>query len=90
MRAAGPNDKVWAADPAGLDGYLLARIVDITADEATLEPLSGNRYRAAGAIGTFQPTRNATSTFKVAFRNIFPAEKDDTRDVDDNCNFLFY
>lgn len=85
------NKKVWAPEPT--EGYVLAEIVDIGADSATVQPVGGGKQVTFSIFVFF--------TFSVLFFNLlfllqfvapydrlFPSEEHDKKDVEDNCKFL--
>uniref|UniRef100_A0A8C1L434 Unconventional myosin-VI n=1 Tax=Cyprinus carpio TaxID=7962 RepID=A0A8C1L434_CYPCA len=61
---------VWAPHPT--DGFQLGRIIDISADSLTIEPLN-------------QRGKN----FQASVNQVFPAEDDVNKHVEDNCSFVY-
>uniref|UniRef100_A0A8C1HM79 Unconventional myosin-VI n=1 Tax=Cyprinus carpio carpio TaxID=630221 RepID=A0A8C1HM79_CYPCA len=61
---------VWAPHPA--DGFQLGRIIDISADSLTIEPLN-------------QRGKN----FQAPVNQVFPAEDDVNKHVEDNCSLMY-
>ncbi|XP_043075152.1 myosin VIa isoform X3 [Puntigrus tetrazona] len=61
---------VWAPHPA--DGFQLGRIIDISADSLTIEPLN-------------QKGKN----FQAPVNQVFPAEDDVNKHVEDNCSLMY-
>lgn len=68
------REAVWVADPSGSDGFLLGQIVDLDDAGASVKPLGGDGRKAI---------------ITAAFDRIFPAEENDTKDVDDNCGLMY-
>ncbi|XP_048062144.1 myosin VIa isoform X3 [Megalobrama amblycephala] len=61
---------VWAPHPT--DGFQLGRIIDISADSLTIEPLN-------------QRGKN----FQAPVNQVFPAEDDVNKHVEDNCSLMY-
>uniref|UniRef100_A0A672KID9 Unconventional myosin-VI n=1 Tax=Sinocyclocheilus grahami TaxID=75366 RepID=A0A672KID9_SINGR len=61
---------VWAPHPT--DGFQLGRIIDISADSLTIEPLN-------------QRGKN----FQASVNQVFPAEDDVSKHVEDNCSLMY-
>uniref|UniRef100_A0A8C1V6P8 Unconventional myosin-VI n=1 Tax=Cyprinus carpio TaxID=7962 RepID=A0A8C1V6P8_CYPCA len=61
---------VWAPHPT--DGFQLGRIIDISADSLTIEPLN-------------QRGKN----FQASVNQVFPAEDDVNKHVEDNCSLMY-
>ncbi|NXK90526.1 MYO6 protein, partial [Formicarius rufipectus] len=61
---------VWAPHPT--DGFQMGMIVDIGADNLTIEPLN-----------------QKGKTFQAAINQVFPAEEDSKKDVEDNCSLMY-
>ncbi|XP_026050749.1 myosin VIa isoform X9 [Carassius auratus] len=61
---------VWAPHPA--DGFQLGRIIDISSDSLTIEPLN-------------QRGKN----FQAPVNQVFPAEDDVNKHVEDNCSLMY-
>ncbi|XP_059369302.1 unconventional myosin-VI-like isoform X2 [Carassius carassius] len=61
---------VWAPHPA--DGFQLGRIIDISSDSLTIEPLN-------------QKGKN----FQAPVNQVFPAEDDVNKHVEDNCSLMY-
>ncbi|KAG1927316.1 unconventional myosin-VI [Pimephales promelas] len=61
---------VWAPHPA--DGFQLGRIIDISADSLTIEPLN-----------------QKGKTFQASVNQVFPAEDDVNKHVEDNCSLMY-
>ncbi|RXN18609.1 unconventional myosin-VI-like isoform X1 [Labeo rohita] len=61
---------VWAPHPT--DGFQLGRIIDISADSLTIEPLN-----------------QKGKTFQAPVNQVFPAEDDVNKHVEDNCSLMY-
>ena len=64
---------MWVSDP--IAGFIRGRIVDLTEEGATVEPV--------------ERTGRNVKPILAPFDRIYPAEDDDTKDVDDNCGLMY-
>ena len=72
------RENVWVADP--IAGFVRGRIVDLNEDGATVEPV--DQTPSPGHRGKPKP-------IVASFDRIYPAEDDDSKDVDDNCGLMY-
>ncbi len=65
------REKVWVSHP--IDGFILGRIVDLSEDGATVQPVD----------------RGKKTVTNASFDRLYPAEDDDNKMVDDNCGLMY-
>ncbi|XP_040569535.1 unconventional myosin-VI isoform X2 [Lepeophtheirus salmonis] len=71
------RDKVWVSEPE--QGFILGRIVDITDDGVSIQPINDNNDE-------FNYNSKAIS---ASFDRLYPSEDDEASDVDDNCGLMY-
>ncbi|KAG8582058.1 hypothetical protein GDO81_007897 [Engystomops pustulosus] len=76
---------VWAPHPT--DGFQLGNIVDIGPDSLTIEPL--NQKGKDRIASTRLQNKMSPNTFLAAINQVFPAEEDTLKHVEDNCSLMY-
>jgi myosin-6 len=75
------RDKVWLADGSGVEGFLLGRIVELAEEGPVVQPITAvagsGKYEAVGP------------PIQAAYESVYPAEEDDTKEVEDNCGLMY-
>uniref|UniRef100_A0A2P2HZY0 Unconventional myosin-VI-like n=1 Tax=Hirondellea gigas TaxID=1518452 RepID=A0A2P2HZY0_9CRUS len=69
----GGSQKVWVADP--MQGFLLGSIIDLNPEGVTVQPAVPQNRNAKPII--------------VSYDRVYPAEDDESKNVDDNCALMY-